>query len=305
MKKVWKWAGWQGRQYCFCGEIQASDSNWCIMEGCPVKHDEVKSSESCPVDHESRSGLLSWFDKQKLPHASQKSVQGVKAGKSNGLVQRAGPSLGENRKSSGETVVTGYNAPANDMAFSDEPYKGQQMILSTTRTLSGIPKGGFSPSHQPKQSIGKWVYPSEQQYYNAMKRKGYNPSEADVSSILAVHNVVNERSWREILKWESFRGCEDPKLLRFVGRPKDLSPKAQLLTFLGSPAPFDRHDWFVDRDGQQVRYIIDFYEVSKSNAKVPIHLDVRPALDSFGSLVHRVQMMMNSFSVFKPSTGRR
>lgn len=28
---------------------------------------------------------------------------------------------------------------------------------------------------------------------------------------------------------------------------------------LGGPAPFDRHDWVIDRCGKEVRYIIDFY----------------------------------------------
>lgn len=28
---------------------------------------------------------------------------------------------------------------------------------------------------------------------------------------------------------------------------------------LGGAAPFDRHDWIVDRCGKEVRYVIDFY----------------------------------------------
>jgi hypothetical protein len=28
---------------------------------------------------------------------------------------------------------------------------------------------------------------------------------------------------------------------------------------LGGPEPFDRHDWVIDRCGQEVRYVIDFY----------------------------------------------
>lgn len=30
-------------------------------------------------------------------------------------------------------------------------------------------------------------------------------------------------------------------------------------SWLGGPLPFDRHDWYVDRCGQEVRYVIDFY----------------------------------------------
>jgi hypothetical protein len=37
------------------------------------------------------------------------------------------------------------------------------------------------------------------------------------------------------------------------GRPQDYSPKARLLNLLGYRLPFDRHDWVVDRCGQEVR----------------------------------------------------
>ena len=66
-----------------------------------------------------------------------------------------------------------------------------------------------------------------------MKRKGYNPAEKDVPVILAIHNLVNEKGWSKILQWEDLIGCKAPKLIRFVGRPKDLSPKAYFLNMLG------------------------------------------------------------------------
>ena len=34
---------------------------------------------------------------------------------------------------------------------------------------------------------------------------------------------------------------------------------ARFASWFGSGLPFDRHDWIVDRCGQEVRYIIDFY----------------------------------------------
>lgn len=37
------------------------------------------------------------------------------------------------------------------------------------------------------------------------------------------------------------------------------SPLARLKAMTGGPSPFDRHDWYVDRCGQEVRYVIDFY----------------------------------------------
>lgn len=180
----------------------------------------------------------------------------------------------------------GFNTAANDEIFGQERHTFQKEDLSTSRTVSTIPKSNFTPSHQPQQSIHlNWVYPSEQQYYNAMKRKGYNPKEADIPVALFIHNTVNEEGWRQIREWEIMKGNLDPKLQRFVGRPKDLSPKSYFLSLLGYSLPFDRHDWFVVRNGKEIRYVIDFYKGSSvGNIPVAMHLDVRPALDSVTSL---------------------
>lgn len=46
----------------------------------------------------------------------------------------------------------------------------------------------------------------------------------------------------------------------------------------------------VDRCGVDVRYVIDFYNGKSTDPNVPIamHLDTRPALDSFGALADRL-----------------
>ena len=210
-----------------------------------------------------------------------------------------------------------YNHAANDMIFKHERHPEQTVEFSITRTLSGIPKSDYTPSHQPHTQTqpavsasasasaslhDKWVYPSEQQYYNAMKKKGYNPPEKDIGAILAIHNHVNESSWEKILEWEAFRGENGTsKLKRFEGRPTDLSPKARFMSFFGISPPFDRHDWYVQRpsfiglngeknNGKEIRYIIDFYHVPNRRGGVPVYLDVRPALDSPQALVDRIEM---------------
>lgn len=59
----------------------------------------------------------------------------------------------------------------------------------------------------------------------------------------------------------------------------------------GYKLPFDRHDWTVDRCGEEVRYVIDFYNAAPSQTKpVALFLDVRPALDSVGALWDRIRM---------------
>lgn len=124
-----------------------------------------------------------------------------------------------------------------------------------------------SPSPRPclknvtavQKEAEKWVYPSEQQYYNAIKRKGYKASAADMPSTLAIHNAVNEKGWQMVQEWERAHaeaaatatpaagggeggaGVPAPKLLRFTGRPQDTSPKAWVKsTLLGYRPPFDR-----------------------------------------------------------------
>ncbi len=56
-----------------------------------------------------------------------------------------------------------------------------------------------------------------------------------MSSVVAIHNGVNERAWQHLLAWEALHACDcpaGPKLLRFQGRPQDYTPKARLLNLL-------------------------------------------------------------------------
>ncbi|KAI8476202.1 MAG: cytochrome c/c1 heme-lyase [Monoraphidium minutum] len=178
---------------------------------------------------------------------------------------------------------------------------GQAGALSAARAASSIPIADPSavPAHQQgvagssggEQAV--WMYPSEQQFYNAMARKGWEPSEGDMPAVVAIHNAVNERAWAHVQSWEALHACDCPesKLLRFRGRPADYSPKARLLNLLGYKLPFDRHDWVVDRCGTEVRYVIDFYSGAPSaGVTASMHLDVRPALDSFGAAADRLRM---------------
>jgi hypothetical protein len=113
------------------------------------------------------------------------------------------------------------------------PAPGQRVPLSTHRVISSIPRGEAdstsepnnnptpAPAHQPPNT-NLWMYPSEQQFYNAMLKKGYQPPIESIPSVLRIHNAVNERSWLQVCKWEKdLHGNADPKLVKFVGRPKD------------------------------------------------------------------------------------
>jgi len=177
--------------------------------------------------------------------------------------------------------------PANQL-----PSPGQPFELSKARERSTIPRADKDET---------WEYPSEQMFWNAMIRKGWQWRDEDVqpkdmSDIIKIHNVNNERAWQEVLKWEALRyeaGCPAPRLRSFGGRAKDLSPRARLRTWAGYEKPFDRHDWLVDRCGgqRQVRYVIDYYDGGPTDANYKFGLlDVRPALDSFQAFYDRMRV---------------
>ncbi|KAL2836053.1 cytochrome c/c1 heme lyase-domain-containing protein [Aspergillus pseudoustus] len=238
---------------------------------------------------------------------------------------QAPPTTPENKQS----TLSKLN-PLNYMfaSISQERAPNQTLDLPVDREPSSIPRG---------DSEGNWEYPSPQQMYNAMLRKGYTDTPQDaVEAMVAVHNFLNEGAWNEIVGWERVfsKGLSNgwtkcrrgeanlamelakeeffeqngtspvtppPRLLRFQGRPQELTPKAQILQALGRiyPAkfgtkpPFDRHDWYVMRETpsgpKEVRYVIDYYSGPPEPTGEPVfYLDIRPALDSPTAAVERV-----------------
>ncbi|XP_050422147.1 holocytochrome c-type synthase [Adelges cooleyi] len=196
----------------------------------------------------------------------------------------------EEPKKSGCAVAGGLDDinPLNMMPPpNQQPAPDQPFTLPTEREVSTIPKadGDF------------WVYPSAQMFWNAMLRKGWrwkddNLSPKDMEVIIKIHNVNNELAWQEVLKWEAWHAneCMSPKLKSFGGKAKDYSPRARIRNWMGYEMPFDRHDWVVDRCGKDVRYVIDYYSINKTETKHQVAaLDVRPALDSFQALWDRTK----------------
>ena len=195
--------------------------------------------------------------------------------------------------------------PTNNMPSNanQQPSSGQMGNLDKQRVKSTIPKGGTDND--------TWQYPSPQMFWNALVRKNKEEgaSEADIEAVVTVHNNMNETTWKQVMIWENLRSQdyklgEEPKLLRFLGRPDDLSPRAYIKSLFGHPKPFDRHDWFVDRAGQQVRYIIDYYHdesnvehdarptsMHDTKSMKSIIVEVRPAADSFQAIIDRVFVM--------------
>jgi len=77
-------------------------------------------------------------------------------------------------------------------SLSQSPATDQSVRLPTSRTQSSIPRA----------QAEKWEYPSPQQFYNALVRKGWATPEEHIETMVDIHNFLNERAWQEVLKWE-------------------------------------------------------------------------------------------------------
>ncbi|CAG8955627.1 hypothetical protein HYFRA_00009581 [Hymenoscyphus fraxineus] len=242
-----------------------------------AKEEEKPSAEACPVDHTTRAAWL-------------KANPGT-----------AHPFSGASKPPSPSNHPT---TPPSKSIFSrlwastpSPPPPADSQGLALDREISTIPRASVvndsdKPANNEKEggvsTSGNWIYPSEKMFFEAMKRKGYASDASDMKTIVPIHNAVNERAWKEIKEWErpygSEQKCGGPKLHSFAGLSQTLSPKARFNTLLGYTAPFDRHDWVIDRCGTRVDYIIDFYagkNEGRDNGKLNFFLDVRPKLNTF------------------------
>ncbi|CAI5759327.1 unnamed protein product [Candida verbasci] len=151
--------------------------------------------------------------------------------------------------------------------------------LPVDRDISSIPR---------TSSNSNWIYPSQKQFYEAMKRKNWDPNQNDMKVVVPIHNLVNERAWKHIMFWEkpNLRNCPNITLTSFKGDSKKMTPRAWIKTnVFGYDPPFDRHDWKIDRCGVEVDYVIDFYNLKGSN---DVWLDVRPKLNSYEGVKLRI-----------------
>jgi hypothetical protein len=114
--------------------------------------------------------------------------------------------------------------PLNQMpSLSQAPAHNQTINLPLSRTESSI----------PRDRAAKWEYPSPQQFYNALVRKGWETPEEHIETMVEIHNFLNEEAWEEVKKWERRHADDDIELARFKGMPGEMSPKARLWMFAG------------------------------------------------------------------------
>ncbi|BGO99441.1 holocytochrome c synthase [Rhodotorula toruloides] len=228
------------------------------------------------------------------------------------------------------------NALNNMPDLAQAPSPGQKQYLPLERTVSSIPRAPSSTSSASacpvaSSSAGpitagtqatqqaktdQWEYPSPQQFYNALVRKGWETPEESVEMMVNIHNWINEEAWAQVRRWEEKHpGGDRSMLASFQGRPQELSPKARyhlmmaklFPNYYAGIRPFDRHDWTIHRPvpagsggssymsgGATMpftahRYVIDYYHLPNDEDGNPVFsLDVRPAVDDFGAVQERV-----------------
>ncbi|EPT01043.1 hypothetical protein FOMPIDRAFT_1030014 [Fomitopsis schrenkii] len=262
--------------------------------GQATSHSAQASPASCPVDHTALKAKAS---------AGQCPIQHDKPAQCPIPHDTTAPAQCPIGHEGAETLN-----PLNQMpTLSQAPAAHQLAALPTDRSTSSI----------PRDEASRWEYPSPQQFYNALVRKGWETPEEHVETMVQIHNFLNEQAWLEIVKWERKENpSEDLQLTRFRGRPGELSPKARFWLVAGwllpsrfnTEPPFDRHDWIVRRrsTGEEVRYVIDYYSAPPEPDGSPVFsLDVRPAIDSVGSVKQRIaaatEEAWSSFRENKPT----
>ena len=218
---------WQGRRGDTASGQGASDA----CKGCC--HLLLFSSCSCVVD----SSLLLLLPLCEPQQASGGDDAATSTSTCPVMHKSGTQAPGKVTNSYGEEVDPRNQMPEGNQA----PWPGQKQALPTTRVASTIPKGldrggaaRAADGHEnggdnggPGDGAATWTYPSPQQFYNALRRKGKGDDvdEDQVNTLVSIHNNMNEVSWTQLLDWEQWhidRGEVEggvPQLSKFMGRP--------------------------------------------------------------------------------------
>jgi hypothetical protein len=190
------------------------------------------SAEACPVDHKTREIWLAQAKKngQQIPPHPISSTKGTASptasrntlNPENANLHPEGESCDSSQmEQTSPLKPNSSNSPSALQTLLRATTKGPAP-LATEREISTIPRAVPPEVEQAKEDArpannevesgrdksGKWIYPSEQMFFDAMRRKNHDPQAADMRSIVPIHNAVNERAWGEILQWEKGKGSE-------------------------------------------------------------------------------------------------
>ncbi|KAG6262430.1 hypothetical protein E4U49_003126 [Claviceps purpurea] len=248
-------------------QARAAASSESNTPSCPVNHDSSPTNPpKTKTWTQSLTSYLPWSSPSpsSAPKPPTRAPSALDTSRVISTIPRSTPAT---------ATATTSPCPANESA---PPAPDPPTVAANHEIESGV-----DPS-------GKWVYPSEKMFFEAMKRKGYDARVADMKTVVPIHNAVNERAWREIVEWEepylAGTSCKTPKLESFANKNDRMTPTARFNTILGYTAPFDRHDWVIDRCGTRIDYVIDFYAGRPDpagKAGPSFYLHVRPKLNTW------------------------
>ncbi|POW01243.1 hypothetical protein PSHT_12643 [Puccinia striiformis] len=221
--------------------------------------------------------------------------------------------LNNEQQTTTSTTTTKINEDNNIPELAQAPSPGQRTKLSLDRELSSIPlpsksRSSATSSLQKTQLLAlvpSTIKTGEIKQQNNKEKETWKGWETPEEAIPVMHK---------------FTPVHQPEisLVKFQGRPHDLSPKARFNILLSkifpnlyNPIkPFDRHDWSIRREhlfsnddhvenhhqhqgiekSKLNRYVIDYYNGGVDEHGNPVfHFDVRPAIDDFDSLVVRLK----------------
>ncbi|CAO3654442.1 unnamed protein product [Mucor fragilis] len=184
-------------------------------KSCPADHGQRKDEEpKCPVDHNSY--------KHFIPPTASNNDEPQSCPVDPATYKNFLPPPKEGCDST--AIDSTNNMPK---VSQQSPQPDQKMPLGKQRETSTIPRANSDDK--------LWIYPSEQMFFNAMRRKNWSPEEKDMSVVVPIHNAVNEMAWQKILEWEKLHEteCQQPMLAKFEGKPKDITPKARIRSWFG------------------------------------------------------------------------
>jgi cytochrome c heme-lyase len=153
---------------------------------------------ACPVDHKTREVWLKQSQKQRASDTPTPAPTPT-------------PTPSPLKSDGCDSSAIQQSSPSPSAA---RPGILASLGLGTDREVSTIPRTSTAPADpnaRPANSekdtgkdekTGNWIYPSEEMFFNAMKRKGFEGRENDMKTIVPIHNAVNERAWKEIKDWE-------------------------------------------------------------------------------------------------------
>lgn len=151
---------------------------------CPVNHKTVETKveePKCPVDHNSY--------KHFLPPNTTETEEPQTCPVDPSTYKNFLPASKEGCDS--DAIDSANNMPK---VSEQAPQADQKIPLAKEREISTIPRANSDDK--------LWVYPSEQMFFNAMRRKNWRPEEQDMQVVVPIHNAVNEMAWQKILEWE-------------------------------------------------------------------------------------------------------